>query len=809
MGSRRNVRRLLLGAVATGALAVPGIALAQDTENQNADNDASSAQNVTAPSPGPQPIIVTARLREENLQDVPAAISVFTAADVANAHITSLSDLGTQVPNVSLERLPTAGGSIKASIRGIAHGDNRLTFEPIIGIVLDDVFMGSTAGINIDPFDVSSIQVLRGPQGTLFGRNTIAGAIIITRNDPSGEFGGSVDLRYGSYDRFEQRVVLDMPAIGDLSSRFYFLNAEMDSFAVSAFDAPRDFPVGAPRRQGERVKLFDHIFAGGVLLYEPSTDFEARVNFDYSHLRDNPLTVNLTPNDGWLFCDTFTQANFAGTPFENNGCRASSYDIAVQEDFRNDYNVFPHYAETERYAASLRMSWRPGDGDTEIKSITGWMDISQVDGGSLTGDLGVPLGPNGALVPTSDYTQATDYRQFTQEIRFETSPADNLSLVGGFFYFNSQFDTGPGTLLNGEAGNQATLGNTARVQFFDQDLNSYAIFGDASWDIADNFHLSIGARYTIDQKRFSMSVPVGSADPMGPFTASARDTWSKLTGRAALTYDFAPDASAYLAWSRGFRSGGFNSRALSRIQVQIPFRPETVDSFEFGLRTELFDRRIRFNPTVFYMTYRDRQETIFVPTSNGIFTNVIDNAGEQEFYGAEVELVFDITDNFSISAAAGYNHSEVVSLLTTDPATGQIVDVSGQREVVFAPEWTFSATADYVLPLSDVSELNFNASYHYRSFMYSDPLIPPDGTVKGGRSPLGLNWIPAVHSADFSLTYRHEFSNDYAVAITGFVKDAFDSNRARLDHSQNIANLFAYGQLAPTRQWGLELRFDF
>lgn len=743
---------------------------------------------------GLQDIVVTARLRTENLQDVPAAITALSGDAVEAAHITQLSELGSSMPNVTIERIATAGGSIKASIRGISFGDNRLTFEPVVGLVIDDVFFGTSAGSNIDPFDVESVQVLRGPQGTLFGRNTIAGAIIVTRNKPTGKFGGSADIRYGKNSLFEQRLVVNLPEFSNISAKFYVNNGSQDSFMKHP--------------GGVRRKLNDQFYVGGSAVFAPTDDFDAQISFDHAKLKWHPETLNMTPENGFLFCDTFTQANYANTPFAENGCRSTSYDLSLAQDFKFNPQTFQHVSTTRSDTGSLRLSWRPGGGTTELKSITAIMDVHQFDAGNLLGDLGIPIGPGASLVPLSDYAQTTDFRQFSQEFRLSASLTDRLDIVSGLYYFHSRFDSGPGPLFFGNLGNQNTRGVTVNKRTFGQTLDSYAAYLDGTWNITDSFHLSLGGRYTTDKKDYDTNIAIGATEPGGTLIASGKKSWSRLTGRAALTYDFTRDVNVYAAWSRGFRSGGFNSRANNRIQVSIPYDPETVDSFELGLRAELFDRRLRFNPTVFHTIYKDRQETVFVPDGNGFFANVIDNTGEQKFTGFELETVAQPIDPLTITGSFGYTDARITKLLTFNTTTGQLVDIKDQRQVVFAPKYTWSIAAVYKIPVHDDDELNLRASYTYRDWVYTDPTIPLDAT-KSKRSPQQLNWIPTVRSADFAITYNHALPNDRSIALTAYVKDAFDKRAGRLEAQQSIAGTFAYGVVAPTRQWGLELQFGF
>lgn len=740
-------------------------------------------------------IIVTARKREENIQEVPLAVTNISGALIETAHTASLIDVEKFLPNVEMSFLQTAGRGLTASIRGIGYDDNRKTFEPTVGVSLDGVFLGSNSGAAALLFDVESVQVLRGPQGTLFGRNTTGGTIVITRTRPTGELGGNASFTYGRYNTLEEKFVLNLPKIGDaVSTKLYAFKKDGDSFIKQA-------------GTGERFDYEDALYAGGAILFEPSDDFEALLSIDYVDDKQNPYNaVNQTPAGlGYVWCDVLTGAIFANTPFAENGCRSTSFEPAEDSGFATTQEEFFNENFLEGWSATLEMNWDVSETMT-LTSITGYRDHDEHTSGTVEGVPGIPVGPGGALRPISEFAQDTTFEQFSQELRM-TGSWDQLDLVVGGLYFYSKFDFSPGFLpAHGVVGTQTVLGGLSRQQVSAQSTDAYALYFDGTYHITDRLGLSAGFRISHEKKTFSNALEVGFRPPAtGPFAVKGSDSWTEPSWRMALDYDLTEEVMAYVSWARGFRSGGFNARALSEVQTLSAYDPEVVDTYELGARIELLDARVRLNPTLFYTSYRDKQEVVIQSAGGGLTTSVVFNASELKYFGAEFELDARITDGLTLRASVGYLDSEVDEFLIQDfsAAVPTFIDDSENRQVRRAPEWNWSASLDYTVPVSNSGEITFFGLYSWRDGMFTDG-------VKDGLPQFDLDEIDSYGSADFSITYTHNMGNsNSSFSVSAFIQDAFSNDRGRVIDTRNAIGALAFGFLAPTKLWGIEARIDF
>ena len=740
-------------------------------------------------------IIVTARQREENIQEVPVAVTNISGALVESAHSASLIDIEKFMPNVEMSVLQTAGRGLTASIRGIGYDDNRKTFEPTVGVSLDGVFLGSNSGAAALLFDIESVQVLRGPQGTLFGRNTTGGTIVVTRTRPTGELGGRASFTHGSYNSTAQKFVLNLPKLGDtLSTKLYAMKKDGDSFIKQA-------------DTGKRFDYDDALYAGAAFLFEPSDHFEALLSLDYVDDEQNPYNaVNLTPaGQGYVWCDILTGAIFANSPFAENGCRSTSYEPAEESGFATTQEQFFNENFLEGWAVTLEMNWDVSENIT-LTSITGFRDHDEHTSGTVEGPPGIPVGPGGALRPISEFAQDTTFEQLSQELRL-TGSWDQLDLVVGALFFNSEFDFTPGFLpAHGFVGTQAVLGGLSRQQISAQEVDAYALFFDGTYHISDRLGLSVGARISHEEKTFSNALEVGFRSPStGPFAEKGDDSWTEPSWRVALDYQVTEEVMTYVSWARGFRSGGFNARALSEAESLSTYDPEVVDTYELGARMELMDGRVRLNPTLFYMSYRDKQEVIIKGAGGGLTTSVVFNASELEYFGVELELDARISDRLTLRASVGYLDSEVEEFLIEDfsTAVSTFIDDSDNRQVRRAPELNYSINLDYTVPVSNNGEITFFGLYSWRDEMFTDG-------IKDGLAQFDLDEIESYGSADFSVTYTHNVNNSIdSFTVSAFVHDAFSDDRGRVVDKRNAIGALAFGFLSATKLWGIEATIDF
>lgn len=746
-------------------------------------------------------ILVEARKRQESLQDVPLSVTAFDQRAIKAAYSNTIDELDRFIPNVEFSDVQFSGQSLGASIRGVSFADLEKTFEPAVGVSIDGVFLATTAGATVDLFDIEQIEVLRGPQGTLFGRNTVGGVINVRRTRPTGEMGLNATIRYGRHADREFRAVLNLPQIADsLSIKLY-----------GSRDASKTFAVN--RSTGEKEDFIDAVAGGIAVLYEPSENFDLLLTFDiYDDDSSAQPIYNLSEQtngegqnffitgDG-NFCDLTADAAAigllpAGQAF--NGCRQTSLDLAQADDFSTFVRDFPFLNAINGHNITAEANWDLDNGFT-LTAVTGYRSSDEqlteenIGAPSIQGGL-----TGGALVPIFVANRFQEFSQFSQELRAAGDVSENFTIVGGVYYLNSEYSINggpnpvPGSPGQGVTGT-AFLGFAGPIANFTagQELNAFAIFADGTYEITDKFSFSGGIRYTREKKEFDIDF---LSEGVAPIALS--ESFSAITGRGIFQYKFTDDVMAFAGWSRGYRSGGFNGRGTTATSLG-PYDEEVVDSFEAGMRSEFFNNRVRFNPTVFWAKYRDKQEEIIRPSpiTQGQTETIVENAATATVWGIELEGIAQVNENLNLTFAAGYLNAGYDSFID-----GNGVDVTNTRNFRRAPEFSFSSGLDYVYPITDDYQMRFNAAYSWQDEFAASPVID----VTGGRRGI----IDSDGSADFSVTFETTQESGSNFSATAYINDAFDGRRGRLTNALD-AGVFFFGNGSPTTVYGIELNYSF
>ncbi len=717
-------------------------------------------------------ILVTARQREESLQTVPVAVSALDAAFIEQSFTQEVREIEKYMPNVELGRMQFAGGALTASIRGVSFADLERSFEPAVGVSVDGVFLGSNTGAMIDMFDIESIEVLRGPQGTLFGRNTIGGTINVRRSRPTGEWGIKASATIGSYGRNDYKVIANAPVVEDV------LALKLGAYSMNGDSHTRHYLTGK-REDGP-----DKLILMGSLLFTPTDRFEAQLSVDY--IDDDstyPNLINLSL-PGQAFCDGF------------GGCADTSWFVARDRGFKVAFTEKPFKATIESVNVNFRMKYDLGS--IAIESITGYIDsedsLSQENTG--TPDIGgLPL-----FVADRDQTS----EQFSQELRAVSSYDGWFNFVAGLYYFKSEYDLSAQTLY--------VLGDVAGEFSAGQDLESYAAYAEAYFNLTDQTRLTLGGRYTYEKKEFYIVTldtfqpapwPVlfecPDASLTDPALAACRDpeeSWKKFTPRITLDHSFSDDLMVYASWARGYRSGGWNGRAQSTTSIG-PYDPETVDNYEIGLRSELFNNLARLNLTAFHADYKNKQEEVITPSPlNPLATETtVRNASSARIRGVEMELQVIPTERLRLRSAVGYLDAKYKSFIE------QGVDVSAERNLRYAPEWTISVGGDYIIPVTATGgDIIIGANYKWTDDFTTSPVKDTSG--------LDRDVIQSYGTFDASISYEGPItSNGASFRLSAFVNNAFHDS-GRLFRTLN-GGPFWFGDQEPGRTWGLELQLRY
>lgn len=744
-------------------------AFAQSSEAPQADAEQSNS--------GLREITVTARKRVEDVQDVPIAVTGISGDDLEERFVPDIRAVAKYMPNVQLGQVQFSGATLSASIRGLTFADIERSFEPAVATSIDGIFLASNTGALVDLFDVESIEVLRGPQGTLFGRNTIGGILNVRRTRPTGELGAKLSATVGSYGRHDFKGVFNAPIISDvLAAKIAIFSINSDSFTKSAFTGKRDPGL-------------DRLGVTAALLFTPSSDFEALIS--YEHLRDRsnyPQLVNLSL-PGSLACDAFALC------FTTN---QAAYEAS---------NYTTHFAdlpfEVPLTANNFTMNAKYSGANFDIVSVTGyWKNRDSLD----IDNIGERLAPGLALFHPVRKLRGN---QFSQELRFDSNFGGMFDVVAGLYYFRSTYslDVQNVFLIDGTQ-NPANLVDTFTAG---QTVKSYAAFAETYWKLSDSTRLTVGGRYTKERKAFRVNKPApftnpaySCPDPTSTYAPCADPvlTFGRFTPRVSVDQKFGEDTMVYVSWARGFRSGGWNGRPGSLPQTIGPYSPESVDSYELGLRSKFADNRALFNMTLFQTNYNNKQEdqiraNPLIPASTITF---VENASKARFRGVEIEAQFKPSDALHIRASGGYLKGKYLSFLD---AAG--VDISATKNLRYAPEWNGSLGGDYTIPVgSGGNEFVIGANVKYLAKYATESGKDVVGPVILGRA---REIIPAHTTADFTLSYKGEFSGGTGYKISAFVNDAFNKG-ARIVRSSE-AGVFWFGDRIPNRTWGLELQAEF
>ena len=648
-------------------------------------------------------MIVTAQKRAASMQDTPISMQAFNGAELEARSAGDLSNIADFTPNLEFDTTSPISGSSNAAvvfIRGIGQTDFVLTSDPGVGIYLDGVYMSRAMGGVLDLLDIERVEVLRGPQGTLFGKNTVGGAISVTTKKPGNDFELEASVTAGNYDRLSGMLGVNVPIIDET----LLLRA---SLATRSRDG-----YGDRLLTGETMGDINSDTLRASLLWRPTEDLELTWAADITESdEDMPATsllvadplvggtnnlsglYNLYATLGWVDGPLYNEQWLTGDEFKSNG-------------------TAPVGSETDVWGTSLTAEW-----DLEnitVKSITAYRETDTSFGRDTDHS---PV----TIIHTSN---EMEIEQFSQEFNFSgVAFDDRLDWLFGLYYFNEEGEDHPripivpdvssaavglpGLPPEFSVGGDITIDNTSIAAFFH---NTYAL--------SERLSTTFGLRYTDEEKKTDLdiySLTLGFPLILNPEITQDFDAW---TPRIGLEYIFSDDMFAYVSYSEGYKSGGAVSRYnMPRIDP-ITFEPEEVTNYEIGLKSEWFDQRLRVNGAVFLMDYTDIQVTVF----NGVVPETR-NAAEGEIFGAELEFTGIIAEGLFLNGALGYMDAEYTKL--DDPEIGAL-EVTKDHKFVNTPEWTASLSLEYRFDISDIGEISMMLDYSYRDEVANDAANTPE-----------------------------------------------------------------------------------
>jgi iron complex outermembrane recepter protein len=607
-------------------------------------------------------IVVTARRRSESIQDVPVAVTAFGAADFERQQVRDLQDLNLGVPNLTVVRNTGTTTGAQVYMRGVGQDDSSFTGEPSIGIYLDDVYTGRQIGGVLDVLDFERIEVLRGPQGTLYGRNSSGGAIKYVTRRPSlteGRIAGAIT--YGSYDRFDVNATVSVPIV---DGRFA-IKADGGSRSQTGWATIVDATGADTLRKANGINSQ----AGRLsALWAPTDALRISASVDVSRNRSGPQAI-ISTNCTGLIVAPVTSITVV-CPYRYNA-RTTGFGAP-------DINRFAGFG------SNLTVEYDTGKGT--IRSVTGYRDFQDDVAIDFSGNPAAPF----------NLIQFLRQQQFSQELQFASNLGGAVEFVAGLYYFHEKINQ------------DATFSGFRNVDV--QRADSYAGYAEVYIKPIENLTITLGGRLSRDIKRIDRQfflTPTATTPSvvLNDTTGNNRFADSKFTPKIGIDYKITPDILLYASWSKGYKAGGFAAaRPTSVAQVSGQFASEVVNNYEGGIKTELFDRMLKLNGSVFLSNYQNLQSSVL--GANGSFTVV---SGDARFYGGEIEAALHPVRGLNLYGILGLLHDEW---------TRQPLNIPTAIRLKHAPRSQFKIGGDYETPLNDTLKLSFAANYRWTAQIY-------------------------------------------------------------------------------------------
>ena len=745
-------------------------------------------------------IVVTAQRRAENLQDVPISVNAFTADMVEKQRIQDFHDLGLAIPGFSINTFSKS--RMNPSLRGGSSSLSGAGADGAVGMFIDDMYYGGPGDFEIDLFDVERIEVLRGPQGTLFGRNTTGGAIVVTTKDPGEELEGKLEATYGGYDLLQFRGLVSGPLTDNLFGSLAFSSTDRDGTSFN-------------RTTGNDIDNTNRASVRGKLRWVLDNDLEAKLSFGFSKhdesglARDQIFGVNL--------------------PVTHEGLVDVGFVPETKSRVTNQFSDGDYVSE--QFTAGLHIE--KGLEYGQLLSITSGRYFDSHE--SLQTITGSP-------VPVYAYGEPREATVISQEFRFLSELEGPLNFVSGFYFYHADEErtpdnlahwdldtttasfqaatfcpfqdpadtafflvtpacTGPGLVT---AGNRTvtldSLYELHEFTFFERvDTTSYAVFTEAKYDILDSLTLTGGVRWTHDKKDMEGGTdgdPDFFFNPVPGLRVSDEESWGEVTYRVGLDWHVTDDIMLYGTTSKGFRSGAYDVAQSDPALSSAPVDPEIVFSHEIGMKSSWFNDRVRLNVTAFDVTYENLQ--FFVNTGAASITT---NAGEASVQGVEVDFLAAITEALTFRFQFSHQDGDSEGI----PAAAEIPDGTPPQGTV---PYTYIAALDYSTPLANGGQLSMGVDFTHKE---------PYG-LEFNDVPQFVSEVEALVNArisyrfpgdqwEISLWGKNLTDEDIVVYGQDFWFALYDTNTFLVD--QAIQTETAQPRYADPLTWGITVGYSF
>jgi len=807
MGTR--MRRLMSAATSVMALAGASSVAAQDSVDQPRNGA----------SEGLADIVVTAQKRSENVQDVPVAITAFSGEAIAQRGITGVQQLGALSPGVNLDETSPFSGSynvLAASIRGVGQDDFALNVDPGVGVYVDGVYLARTVGANQDLMDVERIEVLKGPQGTLFGRNSIGGAISIVTTRPKDEFSGQAKVTLGTRNRRDFQAFLNIPLTEKILSTLSASSRQQDGFQKRiAFPGQENYYSDpyvwqhAGNDRSDKAQGGKNLFSiRGKLLLLPADDLEITVSADWAH-EDSPSTAaTVLATDGtssaflaniYNTCISNSAAALAGIglgavcgpramvgtalaganiPGSTTGPRLPWGNLSVANTGNIDttYANGLNFTKIDSYGGSMAIDYDFG-AEISLKSITAYRELHWKAG----------MDNDGSILQMNEPSFPIDEWQFSQELQATGKLFDGaVDYAAGLYYFKEKGTTSNYVVLaQGLLQAAPSLGyeNSSEIG-----AESYAAYAHINWKLSDRLGLTLGARYTRESKTiegnqadinyFGLKFACGSP-PFDPACVAAAGypvptmperlfpegryklNYNVFTPRIGAEYHVTNDIMAYASYSRGFKAGGFNERLTAAALEAPSFRPERNDAYEAGIKTELFNRRLRLNVAGFIQDYKNIQLLL---TLENAASPLFGNSGDAKIKGFEAEATMLLAKGLTISSGLSHINARYTRVESN-------AEIGIDTKLPKTPSWKFFVSPNFEHSLPSGGKIRIGGDYTHTTSLFNDvannPIVAraPTEIVNGQ-----VTYTLPGGVVDFSVGGRNLTNERYK--ISGFINRA-------------------------------------
>jgi iron complex outermembrane receptor protein len=637
-------------------------------------------------------ITVTARKREEPIQNVPLSVTHFSSEEIDTLKVRNLESLAVKMPNVALDDIGTVGGIANFSIRGLGINSSIPSVDPTVGVFVDGVYFGANiGGALFDTLDIESIEVLRGPQGTLFGRNVTGGAILINTKKP----GDTLEVSFRT--SFEG---------GGESLNSYYMGTvggplgETVSARITAY-TNQDNGWFKNLHTGKAFGDLDVRMVRPVLVWEPTDDLSLVLRYQYDSIDgDGPAAQNHT--------------NGFGAPNAAANFDRDSHDFSINHEGKR---------ENEAHFFAAQADWDVGFGDGTITNIFGWRDSKTFSSVDLDAS---PL----ELMNAQAWS---NYRQWSNELRYTGRFLERLNATTGVYYFSNKinYNEHRSLLTDAIAASGLPFPPGTDVSQFgggNYDVETLGLFLSLDYDLTSHLTLTAGARYTRDKREGEIAL-IPTSSPLAPlpscnivegpdceFDFIDEETWHSWSPKLGATYYISGEANVYGHWTRGFRSGGYNLRNLSPDHSPGPYDEEMIDSFEAGFKVT--KDRGRLYGAVFYNMIDDMQREINFPDPALGIVQLIDNTADVETYGFELDGLFAIAENLFLTGSVGYVNPEYTKVKADLNRDGDLDVKDLDLELPRAAKWTYSVGLTHDTGAASWGRMTSRISYAYRDKSY-------------------------------------------------------------------------------------------